>query len=948
MNQAIYPFHHGEENKLTLFLEKRPAVTQVGIRDNLERGTFLLKLTYCQPGDFSHHSGKKVPFELVTAELVVMDRSKEIVISSGNAVAGELTLLSVLTVSECDDVYAAYSGHESKMHIRSKCKIGVNGILTNIESVIRLDILLRDYKYDKYQNQLMKIAYKYFDPVQNEYCDMPAKYLVNGSSRGIASSTAFLNQHKITSMQVVAKPTVSNKLSAAHLATTGIYNEKIRLHMVDDWEMAIKPNGKIKDYPIVNDNTADFWINRNNNQEWLAIPGFTIVAPALSQDFTNSPFSFVFRNLGPDQGGKPVLEGEIKLTVSQAVTDEIKTQAAKVDSAKTIREISLQNISFTLGIPYIGADQVQKNLLVTTQESANAGDGKTSLIFRLNNNAVRACYSSISSDTSQQGYLPLKLSIDISFYGYSVEERNKLNFANIVNSRISAIPIVRLNQRAIDGDNYFDSATNRLIKKNGEVVTYSDTAIRDVTPKAQMAKIQAISKIHSSFVSNVIHPDVQLIHSSVLPVLPPLIYKLQTYQRSIALDVSFPCTTFGNYYQENNAEDYSAVGCRQAYKLGDPPDTLYSEITALNHSSYKVYRSTISPNQFVIKPVSYIIGRHSPGENSINDYKPCIILYSTIDVVNNTSRWVLDFTLMPDISISDRLELEYTLKEYTPYLPDIQYITEIPVTDATAVLSISRMEDTTLSTYPMDKGIRVTIETKIEAILILLEMLKRNAIDGTFSFTLEDKSVFTVQLNPMLNHIGGIWETGHVELQSGNPGNFLKNISESRINLSKIRFYLKDKLLEQNFNVAIESQATLPLNELPDGVIQWAAYYSQEDPVVIELEQINKYIEDVKCQLIFITLIDFKAKNISEIGIGYRLKDSSEQFNAVLDAVNNNCEKMLLMPITNFLAQRIIEYRVSSVTPDGGAPAAGNGVWITHDLALEGNIINIQSNLITN
>jgi len=248
----------------------------------------------------------------------------------------------------------------------------------------------------------------------------------------------------------------------------------------------------------------------------------------------------------------------------------------------------------------------------------------------------------------------------------------------------------------------------------------------------------------------------------------------------------------------------------------------------------------------------------------------------------------------------------------------------------------------------MDKGIRVTIETKIEAILILLEMLKRNAIDGTFSFTLEDKSVFTVQLNPMLNHIGGIWETGHVELQSGNPGNFLKNISESRINLSKIRFYLKDKLLEQNFNVAIESQATLPLNELPDGVIQWAAYYSQEDPVVIELEQINKYIEDVKCQLIFITLIDFKAKNISEIGIGYRLKDSSEQFNAVLDAVNNNCEKMLLMPITNFLAQRIIEYRVSSVTPDGGAPAAGNGVWITHDLALEGNIINIQSNLITN
>ena len=74
MNQAIYPFHHGEENKLTLFLEKRPAVTQVGIRDNLERGTFLLKLTYCQPGDFSHHSGKKVPFEVKKGDRVLVSK----------------------------------------------------------------------------------------------------------------------------------------------------------------------------------------------------------------------------------------------------------------------------------------------------------------------------------------------------------------------------------------------------------------------------------------------------------------------------------------------------------------------------------------------------------------------------------------------------------------------------------------------------------------------------------------------------------------------------------------------------------------------------------------------------------------------------------------------------------------------------------------------------------
>src|SRR5207344_42723 len=119
--------------------------------------------------------------------------------------------------------------------------------------------------------------------------------------------------------------------------------------------------------------------------------------------------------------------------------------------------------------------------------SSEAGEGLTRLIFRLNNNAVRICYSSISADTKQAGYLPLKLLTDFSFYGYSVEDKTKLNFAAVVNSRISAIPLLRANQRAMGQDSYFDLAKHKLVKKNGEEVVFTDVKKKAVTAMAHLA-----------------------------------------------------------------------------------------------------------------------------------------------------------------------------------------------------------------------------------------------------------------------------------------------------------------------------------------------------------------------------------------------------------------------------------------------------------------------------
>jgi hypothetical protein len=330
----------------------------------------------------------------------------------------------------------------------------------------------------------------------------------------------------------------------------------------------------------------------------------------------------------------------------------------------------------------------------------------------------------------------------------------------------------------------------------------------------------------------------------------------------------------------------------------------------------------------------------------VNNYKPSIILYSAINAVDNTSTWILDCTLVPDISISDRLDLEYALKKYTPYTPNIEYLTEVSVSNASAVLSISSMSNTALSAYPLGKGIRITIETKIESILILLDMLKQNAIDGEFNFTLNDETVLRTQLSPRLDKIAGLWESGHVEKQEGTEGTVLKNIGENKISVSKIRFYKKDGFTDQNLLVQLDAGATTAMPAIPADTQSWAVIYEEINPANITLEQINKYIEDVKCQLVFITMFDFANNKIMSIDVGYRLKDAANIFTATLDAENGNIEKTILMPVTNFLIQRIIEYKINSIAKEDGTSQLGGANWIAHDLETEGNIINIQTNLI--
>ncbi len=53
------------------------------------------------------------------------------------------------------------------------------------------------------------------------------------------------------------------------------------------------------------------------------------------------------------------------------------------------------------------------------------------------------------------------------------------------------------------------------------------------------------------------------------------------------------------------------------------------------------------------------------------------------------------------------------------------------------------------------------------------------------------------------------------------------------------------------------------------------------------------------------------------------------------------------MPLTQFLTERILEYRIEKITKSNNAVVAKNDEWSVLDITTSGNIINLTSNHIT-
>lgn len=950
----IFPLLSGNSNTLTLFLNNDYDLGEVTTNGHIDRGFFSLNLKYAVPARFIKKNYKRL--NALETAVSLLQRSNEtdeiinqVVFNADSEVLFEMDLTAELSKR----ILEARDGNPTDLYLKSRIRVYLKRFkqVKFINSYLSLTKLFNLINGSNKQAGIL-VNYKYFDTHAATYLDVPDTFLVNGPKRDIGrKNVPILKGNILLSPQMNISADKLAVVSPWNLVHAGNFNDKIKLYTLDQWRIDL--GEQLFDFPVVDNSSSEFWVNRKDNKVYLCVPEFSLLNPELNSTFDAAPFSFIFHNRGElDKNGKPVLEGELKLTLSSKVSATVSDAVKKAQPDAAVKTVGPEDIVYNLKIPYTDDQGAEQYFVFSTQDVQVIDPDNRELTFRFGNDSVRLCYAIIAADNTQN--LPRKAELAITFYfkGYTPVPKNRFDFTHIIGAKISALPFVKSKSLMKNDQDYFDASKNKLVKTNGQEIIFKDSVSKIKLRAVGSLSLAASNISHSVLLAQRIHPVMEFAHPAAIdPLLIKTTYYIQTFVRNIAFDCYFPCNVYGNFYQENKDTTFSVVGCKETYRLGEPPNTLYSELEDLRNTKFKVYRSRLSPNNFLVVPATYIIARYETTEEAERRFKPCIYLYSTINEVDNTSSWVLDITLMPDLTLSERTELEYALKAYTPYVPEINYITEIQTKNSTGTLSIAKMPGTQVSAFPMEKDIRITVQTNIESILILLEMLKNNAINGSFQFTQLDDIQQVISMKPVLNHIAGTWTSGHFEVSKNADQLSFVNRSESTVVMEKVRFYLEEEpnIKELERTDVVEPGAVLWVDLASIPVYkQVVPYYTVLEKTNITIEEVNKYIEDVTCQLIFIASFDFDAQQIKTLGVKYRLKNSTKEFSVLLNKQNNNADAEFLLPLTEFLIERVVEYKLDKIEKLNNDVVNLPDQWTVLDISVEGNIVNITSNQIMN
>ncbi|MBC6489558.1 hypothetical protein ACFSQD_04445 [Flavihumibacter stibioxidans] len=887
---SIYPVLTGSNNAFTFFLGHYEADGGQTTGSEPERSTLQIRLSLELPG--TDKPGPVIRTHTLIQILLQEGSSSTLVLEKSFA-GTDTSLQAVLDARYSKALLLAVRQKASGLTLRIQSEVYLSSSQHQytIRSQMSMEELLRVCENHQ-------VIYKYFDPASNNYRLIPEQ--VNGSdaTRNISQTlSGKIEKGRIVNAAFAQVPAASLPMLSVKKQELMPYDARIRLHRLENWSIAVSEQEKIKDYPIITDASSQFWPNRRNQQELLVLPEPRPVIPNLQTPANQSPFRFTFQNTGmTDINGKPVLEGSLALTLDYSLTGTLQSAASAAHPGKSIRSIRFDQVNYLLEIPYVNEEQESVWLQIAASETSVTGE-QTQLVFRLLNNAIRLCYAAISGNQPT-----LKLQVMLVFSGYSRVEPQLLQLHNIVGSKISQIQ---------PGRGFRPVMASRI-----------DSGMHAIAQPAVLLQPVVLAQL--------IEPTVQ--------------YKVQSYVRTLSIAVEFPCTMFGQYYLEESEGIETAIGCKEAYKLGETPLAWYTRLPELDTPSFKVYRSTNVPNDFLVIPSQYVIGRQLAEDKGKEIYRPTILLFSTLDAVGGNSKWVLDATLVPDISLDKRYELEKACASLTPYPPNIQYLTELPAGSSEAVLSMDHMTGTVTRVYPYGKYIRMNIETDISSILILLDMLERDAINGLLTITLPGEEKYSTRLQPSLQQIGGEWTNGHCRISYDGAGKLeILNQTESRLQFSGITALVAPDT-EETIGLVAELEGFGRLEQdIPARQYQrFIPHYTLVDPAPVELEQINNYIEDVQCQVIFLSTLDFNGEGLAVAEISYRLKGATQESLVQLTQQQRSQEVFIQMPVTHFLMERVIEYRITKLIKVDRSETVMDTGFSEQDLSNKGNIIYIN------
>ncbi|MDX2030719.1 MAG: hypothetical protein SF339_08620 [Blastocatellia bacterium] len=739
--------------------------------------------------------------------------------------------------------------------------------------------------------------------------------------------------NRLQTIAAVLQPTIKPQPTTAIIATDAIRlpqpapNNSVVHYLTPHVTFLANalPGDKPRSLPVVSDANAPLFTDRINQALRWYLPSVQLLRPAPNEAPENSPFLFELERLGATVSGRPAIRARIRLTFELGMPAGVSTALARL-SGVNAQPVNLIQPTVVLKVPYLDeTDGMLKRASYRGVVTLNRN--RLQAVIELLNDAARTTYGSLSTAGFQSEPAQVEFSYQFECYTPLAEKPSVL-----VGGKVSQAHILPFT-REVDDAIVVATAGREFRLRPEKPGPLASAALGSNVLAATALSSNTPSPFTPLSSSALVTGRLQL--SANATVLPQKIeYAQKVIIRQQSLEAFFSCDQLGAFYRENQPTATVAIGCAEAYRLGQASSRTYQEIPGLARPAYRVFRNLQQPGRFLLAPLTYQITRYS-AEMAERAYRPVIFIYAVLDPARpENERIRYDAMLAPAIAPAEYRQLLQALAAEAQ-----QPILELPNMLASQVtyqwnLSANLAVEVTTDRTP--DCFHVGLSTGLASALLLKSLIQNTGIAGEARFTFEDGTVLTSALSLNLGQITGPWPAGPVEISRSGAVFKLLNRSESTLAVQDLVLFAAGRA---STRLAVEKQlaAGAALDVPATGTFDDA----EADFVPIggnsaTLEEIRSMIEDIRSNVVFVDLVNYDNYGLERLEVEARLKGVPGTSPVRME--NRRGTVDFLLPLTTYLAARSVEYRVNKVFRTRPPEMTA---WLEWNMDANSNIVSI-------
>ena len=806
---------------------------------------------------------------------------------------------------------------------------------------------------------------------------VPPSREVSGAGRSVGSAVERLaaTDGELTSVAFAVAPSgeLGGPSRAGGLSGPKVHalDERRRLQALDDLRF-VDRSIIARPVPFVEDPEAMLWPERAHPDRFVYAPTFEPVEPSPSDVPAEAPFSFTYEQDGTTASGEPALRGTVRIDLRETMPAAVEAALGSLGDP-FVRPVEKHGLQVEVGIPFLDDDETRIHWSRATTE--RNGDGTLTAEVELQNEWVRLCYGALAYENFQARPPAVLVT-----YSHEAVVPVPDDGMVLLGGKQALTPVRYDRPTAVEGTAVFDASTTTLHTAHGSLALArsgssdgpdvdepdedgtdadepdvdgpdangpdDDRSDADGTGRSGTAPLLHATSLATTAVrpEMVYRPRLVRPEFEVMRPKPTSKYAVRTFQQESRSDLSYPCDRVGSLYRQRIDGAMPAVGCREAFRLGETDYRQYEEVTDLRADAFRVFRSLPQPNRFLVLPTTYRIARYDPGTSW--EYRPCARVYALLTEGAEENRFVLEAALQPAIPAYRRRRLGERLAEFAPD-PQVEYPTAL-MEGAAYTWSI---EDAISDPVVVERedGLHVTVSTDLAQALLLKELLERGGVFGRVTFAFADGTTLASDVAMELAEKTGPWAGGPVESTLADGTATLANRVETTVDVSDVDVYGEGARRTVAVDATLEPGATTRIDVgsgsggggSDDDAVPVYTARPAPDRVLAET---RIFVEDVETNVVFAAEFDPADHGIDGLSVEARLQGIPETYETALTGDPPVGTVELALPHTTYLDRHVLEYRVRKQPTEGAVETTD---WRPWDLSERGAIVLLTEGSLT-